>query len=73
MLNKGPYILQAVQVLDDILRRMHGHQAKKRSMLRELRLVSSFREARTAKRADAGTFDHQGEAISDVPVSNLVK
>ena len=48
MLNKGPYILQAVNVLDDILRRMHGHQSKKRSMLRELRLVSSFREARTA-------------------------
>jgi pyruvate kinase len=30
MLNKGPYILQAVQVLDDILGRMHGHQEKKR-------------------------------------------
>jgi pyruvate kinase len=43
MLNKGPFILQAVKVLDDILRRMHGHQSKKRSMLRELRVVSSFR------------------------------
>jgi pyruvate kinase len=53
MLNKGPYILQAVKVLDDILRRMHGHQAKKRSMLRELQLVSTFRKARTAKRAAA--------------------
>jgi pyruvate kinase len=49
MLNKGPYIVQAVTVLDDILRRMHGHQAKKRSMLRELRLVSSFRKARTER------------------------
>jgi pyruvate kinase len=49
MLNKGPYILQAVTVLDDILRRMHGHQAKKRSMLRELRLVSSFRRARARR------------------------
>ena len=47
MLNKGPYIVEAVQVLDGILQRMHGHQAKKRSMLRELHLVSSFREART--------------------------
>ena len=46
MLNKGPYILQAVNVLDDILCRMHGHQAKKRSMLRELRLVSRFRSSR---------------------------
>jgi pyruvate kinase len=50
MLNKGPYIVEAVQALDDILRRMHGHQAKKRSMLRELRLVSSFREARKKSR-----------------------
>jgi pyruvate kinase len=49
MLNKGPYILEAVKVLDDILRRMRGHQAKKSSMLRELRLVSSFRKNRTAK------------------------
>ena len=48
MLNKGPYILQAVTVLDDILCRMHGHQAKKTSMLRALRLVSSFRETRAA-------------------------
>jgi pyruvate kinase len=42
MLNKGPYVMEAVHVLDDILRRMHGHQAKKRSMLRELHLVSRF-------------------------------
>lgn len=39
MLNKGPYILEAVRVLDDILRRMEKHQNKKRSMLRQLRLV----------------------------------
>ncbi|HSQ24317.1 MAG TPA: pyruvate kinase [Pyrinomonadaceae bacterium] len=39
MLNKGPYILEAVQVLDNILRRMEKHQNKKRSMLRQLRLV----------------------------------
>lgn len=43
MLNKGPHILQAVQALDDILRRMKGHQRKKQSMLRELRLASTFR------------------------------
>jgi pyruvate kinase len=35
MLNKGPYVVEAVKTLDDILRRMHGHQAKKRSMLRK--------------------------------------
>lgn len=54
MLNKGPYIVQAVHVLDDILRRMRGHQFKKRAMLRELQLVASFRKARTGgPRADA--------------------
>jgi pyruvate kinase len=39
MLNKGPHMTSAVRVLDDILRRMHAHQAKKQSMLRELRLA----------------------------------
>jgi len=51
MLNKGPYILQAVKVLDDILCRMRGHQAKKQSMLRELQLVSSFRKSRSERPA----------------------
>lgn len=41
MLNKGPYILNAVRMLDDILQRMQHHQIKKRSMLRELRLAHS--------------------------------
>ena len=48
MLNKGLYVMQAVHVLDDILRRMHGHQTKKRAMLRELQLVSGFRQSRKA-------------------------
>ncbi len=39
MLNKGPYILSAVRVLDDILTRMQAHQSKKRPMLRELQLA----------------------------------
>ena len=39
MLNKGPYILETVRVLDDILQRMEKHQSKKRSMLRHLRLA----------------------------------
>jgi pyruvate kinase len=45
MLNKGPYIVQAVQALDDILSRMHGHQAKKTSMLRPLHLAATFMDA----------------------------
>ena len=41
MLNKGPYITQAIRTLDDILRRMLGHQAKKRPLLRALKAWGS--------------------------------
>lgn len=37
MLNKGPYIVDTIRTLDDILRRMAGHQAKKTPLLRALR------------------------------------
>jgi pyruvate kinase len=37
MLNKGPHILQAMHMLDDILRRMQDHQSKKRTLLRALK------------------------------------
>ncbi|HOE41062.1 MAG TPA: pyruvate kinase [Rhodoferax sp.] len=37
MLNKGPYIVQAIHTLDNILKRMGGHQDKKRPLLRALR------------------------------------
>lgn len=36
MLNKGPHIIEAIQMLDDILQRMQGHQHKKRALLRRL-------------------------------------
>jgi pyruvate kinase len=36
MLNKGPHIIQAIQMLDNILQRMQGHQRKKRALLRRL-------------------------------------
>jgi pyruvate kinase len=39
MLNKGPHVVSAVGVLDDILRRMQDHQDKKRATLRELQLA----------------------------------
>ena len=38
MLNKGPHLMQAVQVLDDILCRMEAHQSKKSARLRPLHL-----------------------------------
>jgi len=37
MLNKGAYIADAIRMLDDILRRMAGHQTKKTPLLRALR------------------------------------
>ncbi|HTT10730.1 MAG TPA: pyruvate kinase [Burkholderiaceae bacterium] len=37
MLNKGPFILDAMRTLDDILRRMQTHLSKKRPLLRALR------------------------------------
>jgi pyruvate kinase len=45
MLNKGPYAVTAVKILDDILKRMQAHQEKKSSMLRQLHLASSFASA----------------------------
>lgn len=42
MLNKGPHVVEAVQTLDDILRRMQGHQSKKQSMLRKLQIAARF-------------------------------
>ena len=39
MLNKGPHVLSAVRVLDDILQRMAAHQTKKQAMLRALQLA----------------------------------
>jgi pyruvate kinase len=44
MLNKGPFIVGAVALLDDILRRMAGHQDKKSAMFRPLRVAQLFQE-----------------------------
>jgi pyruvate kinase len=41
MLNKGPHILDAIRILDNILRRMQAHQRKKRTMLRRLNFWTS--------------------------------
>jgi pyruvate kinase len=42
MLNKGPHIIEAVDALDNILRRMQGHQSKKMAKLRPLHLATAF-------------------------------
>ncbi|MBB6099840.1 pyruvate kinase [Deinobacterium chartae] len=36
MLNKGPYVVEGVRLLDDLLRRMSAHQRKKSARLRRL-------------------------------------
>jgi pyruvate kinase len=46
MLNKGPYLLEAVAMLDGILRRMQGHHRKKQSMMRKLLLATEFQAGR---------------------------
>jgi pyruvate kinase len=38
MLNKGPYVLEAIRMLNDVLMRMRGHQAKKTALLRSLKV-----------------------------------
>jgi len=49
MLNKGPQIVEAVEMLDNILQRMQNHRRKKRSMLRKLHVASEFQTiARTS-------------------------
>ena len=42
MLNKGPHILRAVELLDGILTRMQAHQSKKSARLRPLSLARLF-------------------------------
>jgi pyruvate kinase len=53
MLNKGLYVVEAVQALDDILHRMEAHQEKKRSMLRKLHVATGFSSAAVGANADA--------------------
>ena len=48
MLNKGPYLIKAVEMLDDILQRMQGHHRKKHSTMRELQLASAFQTKKSS-------------------------
>ncbi|MCB0633995.1 MAG: pyruvate kinase [Lewinella sp.] len=42
MLNKGPFIFEAVQLLENILSRMYAHQWKKKETLRTLSVAKRF-------------------------------
>jgi pyruvate kinase len=46
MLNKGKHVVEAVRILDDILRRMQSHQRKKSATLRPLRISCDLSGAR---------------------------
>ena len=45
MLNYGPIVVDAVRMLDNVLRRMQNHQAKKATSLTPLSLVDRFCQA----------------------------
>jgi pyruvate kinase len=69
MLNKGPHILDAMRALDDILRRMQAHQAKKRPLMRALKSWSATLDAphapstvRPRRSRSAGRLDRASEA-----------
>ena len=62
MLNKGPYVVDAVRALDDILRRMENHQRKKRSMLRQLRLADHL-SGTTRKRSNLVEVEQQMDEV----------
>ena len=58
MLNKGPYIAEAVRWLDDVLLRMQAHQHKKSPQLRALGSWQGLFGA-TPERADGGAQDER--------------
>lgn len=53
MLNRGPYLVDAVAMLDDILSRMSRHQEKKRPLLAHLGVAERFFAAPTAAPGEA--------------------
>jgi pyruvate kinase len=50
MLNKGPYVIDAVAFLDDVLRRMQNHHRKNRAMLRRLSVAGGNRHRSPSRR-----------------------
>ena len=55
MLNKGPHLVDALRVLDNILCRMEAHQSKKSARLRRLHL-SNMTDEMSAERGSDGAF-----------------
>lgn len=59
MLDKGPYMVEAVKALDNILERMQAHQAKKSALLRHLNVAGSL-----LKGPATGRHNHEGHQRS---------
>jgi pyruvate kinase len=65
MLNKGPYVTEAVAFLDNVLRRMQDHQDKKRAMLRRLS-VAGGNKRRPLSRTHAAA-----DQLAPIPMARL--
>jgi pyruvate kinase len=65
MLNKGPFINEAIRTLDDILRRMAGHQNKKRPLLRALRAWQGGSTALPGDRARPTAITKKSATLSN--------
>ena len=73
MLNKGPHLIQAVQVLDDILVRMGAHQRKKSARLRRLHLSELPLLGETSSIASGDAPDPEvAHAIASSPVTSPI-
>jgi len=59
MLNKGPFIVDAVKVLDDVLRSMQRQQTKKASLLRPL-TIAHFTPLTASKPSQNLVFSSSG-------------
>jgi hypothetical protein len=64
MLNKGPHLVQAVHVLDDILCPMETHQSKKSARLRPLHLSAHDAWRCTRRRLESG-FRRNSSILGD--------
>jgi pyruvate kinase len=67
MLNKGPYVIDAVTFLDDVLRRMQNHHNKKRAMLRKLSVAGGNRRRPLSR-------EHAAEdELAPIPIARLLR
>ena len=67
MLNKGPYLAEAVRTLDDILSRMHRHQEKKRPLLAHLGVADHFFALAPPPAPKAGSWFGRARPARSVP------